>query len=157
MSAVQPNNKNLISYFFHIVQHQKLRIFFAHITFIWNKVFAKNGRGEKVGNQNYVYFFRDLCVKCTLYRQIKNVPILYLEVVQFCSDDFIWSYNIIRIVSTGAEEQILSRGAQIIRKMSFCEFSKILLSKCSILGGAWAPPAPPVPPPLKINLSISIF
>ena len=41
-------------------------------------------------------------------------------------------------------------GARIIRKMSFCEFSKILLSKCSILGGARAPPAPPVPPPLVI-------
>ena len=39
-------------------------------------------------------------------------------------------------------------GARTIRKMTFCEFSKILLSKCSILGGAWAPPAPPVPPPL---------
>ena len=41
-------------------------------------------------------------------------------------------------------------GARIIRKMTFCEFSKILLSKCSILGGARAPPAPPVPPPLII-------
>ena len=41
-------------------------------------------------------------------------------------------------------------GARIIRKMTFCEFSKILLYKSSILGGAQAPPAPPVPRPLGI-------
>ena len=35
-------------------------------------------------------------------------------------------------------------GARIIRKMTFCEFSKILLFKCSILGGGG--PGAPRPP-----------
>ena len=41
---------------------------------------------------------------------------------------------------TGVAEQIFSRGARIIRKMTFCEFSKNLLYKSSILGGSLIPP-----------------
>ena len=36
-------------------------------------------------------------------------------------------------------------GALVIRKMKFSQFWKFLLYKTSILGGAQAPPAPPVP------------
>ena len=50
-------------------------------------------------------------------------------------------------VFAGAEERFLPRGARVIRKMRFCEFSKILLYKSPILGGG---PAPPGPPPLCI-------
>ena len=46
-------------------------------------------------------------------------------------------------------------GARIIRKMTFCEFSKILLSKSSILQGARAPPGPP--PLVKSILLLGIL
>ena len=40
-------------------------------------------------------------------------------------------------------------GARLIGKIKFGQFSKILLYKSSILGGARAPPAPPGPRPLN--------
>ena len=44
-------------------------------------------------------------------------------------------------------------GALVIRKMKFSKFSKFLLYKTPILGGARAPPAPPGPPPLIIEIN----
>ena len=46
----------------------------------------------------------------------------------------------------GRRNRFCLGGARIIRKMTFCEFSKFLLYKSSILGG----PRTPVPPPLVI-------
>ena len=51
-------------------------------------------------------------------------------------------------VYTGAGEQFLLRGARIIGKIRFCQFSKNLLHKSWILG---APQAPAGPPPLCIQ------
>ena len=44
-------------------------------------------------------------------------------------------------------------GARIIKKMKFCPFWKFLLYKTQILGGARAPPAPPVPRCLPIFIA----
>ena len=71
VSAVQWNNKNLISYFFHICVYDGSRSweFFAHILLLF---LQKKWKSKKVGNQNYMYFFWDLYIKYTLYRLIQK-------------------------------------------------------------------------------------
>ena len=51
----------------------------------------------------------------------------------------------------GRGNDFFLRGAQLIRKMMFCEFSKILLYKSPILRGARAPLAPLGPPALNFS------
>ena len=61
----------------------------------------------------------------------------------FCYSRNLWTNSVFNNIQ-GQGNDFFLRGARLIRKMMFCEFSKILLYKSSILRGARAPwsPAP---------------